>query len=411
MKNHEEKSVELHNQNFRWAVLIVATVAQATACFLVQGLGAFAEYMQEAFNLSTFEIGLLVSAAQFFPVIGLLVAGELLDRFSERLIVGVGSLIVAASLFILSYARSYENILIGLFIVGMGYSTAQPGGSKSVSIWFSKSQRGLAMGIRQAGLPLGGALAAASLPLVAASYGWRAAFLVGASVAFIGGVLFIIVYRSPIVSTPNTQNQRVVSIKAALRNRLSLLKHPSMRNIVWSGITLITTQYGIVIFLALYVHERFNVSVENSTNMLLVAQCAGVLGRITLAAWSDQSRYGRYFPVVTSMSALILGLIMLLMLWTKLLIILFPLAAWLGFFGLGWYGPWVAYVSESAPPERVGFALGLVMAINQVAVIGSPPLFGWLRDITGSYVTSWSLLIAILISSILWQFFAFLYRR
>jgi MFS family permease len=392
------KLVKSHNPNFRWVVLTVATVAQATACFLVQGLGAFAGYMQEALRLNAFEIGLLVSAAQLFPVIGLLVAGELLDRFNERLIVGVGSLIVAAALFGSSYATNYRELLAWLVIVGIGYSTAQPGGSKSVSEWFSKSQRGFAMGIRQAGLPLGGAIAAASLPLVAANYGWRAAFLAGSGVAFIGGILFIIVYRAPIV---NTHNRRAVSIKAALHNRLSLLRHPSMRNILWSGITLITAQYGIVIFLVLYMHDRFNVSFENSANILFVAQCAGVVGRIALAAWSDRSKHGRYFPVLTSMGALILGLIMLLILSTKSLVILFILAAWLGFFGFGWYGPWVAYVSELAPPERTGFALGLAMAINQVAVILSPPLLGWLRDITGSYVTTWSLLIAILISSII----------
>jgi hypothetical protein len=25
---------------------------------------------------------------------------------------------------------------------------------------------------------------------------------------------------------------------------------------------------------------------------------------------------------------------------------------WLGFFGFGWYGPWVAHVTEAAPPGR-----------------------------------------------------------
>src|SRR5262249_32864300 len=77
------------------------------------------------------------------------------------------------------------------------------------------------------------------------------------------------------------------------------------------------------------------------------------------------------------------------------------LAAWLGFFGFGWYGPWVAYVSESAPPDRVGFALGLAMAINQVAIIASPPLLGLLRDSTGNYVANWTALIVILVLCVL----------
>ena len=63
-------------------------------------------------------------------------------------------------------------VLLGvLLVVGAGYSTVQPGGSKSVASWFDGSRRGTAMGIRQAGLPLGAALASATLPLIGAAFG------------------------------------------------------------------------------------------------------------------------------------------------------------------------------------------------------------------------------------------------
>lgn len=391
---------------FRWVVLGVATIAQATACFLVQGLGALSSHLQTSLELNAFEIGLLVSAAQIVPVLGLLVAGELLDRFNERQIVGVGTLLVAGSLWMASFATSYGNLLVWLMITGLGYSTAQPGGSKSVSGWFLKPQRGFAMGIRQAGLPLGGSIAAASLPLVATNYGWQAAFQVGAGVALVGALLFILVYRSPSENLASPIAQTIMP--STLRDRLALLRLPQMRNIVGSGVPLIATQYGIVIFLALYLHERFSISIETSVTMLFVAQGAGVVGRIVLAGWSDRSQHGRFFPVLISIAAVLLGLILLLTASAGSSTGLVVLSIWLGFFGFGWYGPWVAYVSESAPPQREGFTLGLAMAINQVAVIGSPPLLGWMRDITGSYTSSWLLLIVLLLASLLlmtWQHF------
>ena len=40
----------------------------------------------------------------------------------------------------------------------MFYSVSQPGGSKVILKWFPNENRGLAMGIRQAGIPIGGAL-------------------------------------------------------------------------------------------------------------------------------------------------------------------------------------------------------------------------------------------------------------
>jgi sugar phosphate permease len=394
------KMQSFQRRKFRWVVLGVATIAQATACFLVQGLGALSSHLQAALELNAFEIGLLVSAAQIVPVLGLLVAGELLDRFNERQIVGIGTLLVAVSLWRASLATSYGNLLVWLTLTGLGYSTAQPGGSKSVSGWFSKPQRGFAMGIRQAGLPLGGAIAAASLPLIATNYGWQAAFQVGAGVALAGAVLFILVYRSPtenLVSSPAPQ----ANVPSTLRDRLALLRLPQMRNSVCSGISLISAQYGIVIFLALYLHERFSTSIETSVMMLFIAQEAGVVGRIILARWSDRSQQGRFFPVLVSSVAVLLGLMLLLVPPTDSFMGLAVLSTWLGFFGFGWYGLWVTYVSESALPLREGFTLGLAMAINQVAVIGSPPLLGWLRDATGSYTASWLLLIVMLLAALL----------
>jgi len=387
-------SAASHARAYRWGVLAAATLAQASTCFLVQGFGPLAPFMQDALRLTAFEIGLLISAAQIVPVIGLLVAGELLDRFSERLIVGGGALVVAVALAAASTASTFPGLLAWLLLVGTGYSSAQPGGSKAVSGWFSAGQRGVAMGVRQSGLPLGGALAAATLPAVAAAHGWPAAFRVGAAVAALGGALFIAVYRAP----AEIATHRAASAASALAARLSLLGDGGMRRIMLSGLVLVTTQYGILVFFVLDARDRFGLPVATGALLLVLAQLAGVVGRVALAAWSDRSRNGRTFPIAVCLWALVAGLLAFLVApgagpWP-----LAVLAAWLGFFGLGWYGPWVAWVSESAPPERVGFAFGLVMAINQVAIVASPPLLGFLRDSTGGYAVDWILLIVLLLT-------------
>jgi len=342
---------------YRWVILAIATFAQACACFFVQGIGAIAVFMQRDLHLSAMQIGALVSAAQLVPVAGLLVAGELLDRFSERMVVGLGTLVVALALSATVFASSYGSVLLFLLVAGAGYSTAQPGGSKSVSAWFAKSQRGLAMGVRQAGLPLGGALAAATLPAVANAWGWRSSFLAGGTVA--------------------------------------------LRSIVLSGISLISVQYGILIFTVLYLHDTLALSITVAASLLFLAQAAGVAGRILLAAWSDRSRSGRYLPVLVCMVGVIVGLLLLIWMPMRSPLLVGSLVAWLGFFGFGWYGPWVAYVAESAPPEKTGFALGFAMAINQVAIVLAPPTLGLLRDWTHSYLPGWSMLAAMTMVALL----------
>ena len=45
---------------YRWVILLIATLAQACACFFVQGIGPIAAYIQNDLHLSNAQIGALV---------------------------------------------------------------------------------------------------------------------------------------------------------------------------------------------------------------------------------------------------------------------------------------------------------------------------------------------------------------
>ena len=377
---------------YRWMMLGVATFTQAAAGFFVGGIGALGVHLQRALDLSTAQLGLLISAAQFVPLVGLLVAGELLDRYSERWVVGVGAGVVAVALGVGSLAPGYATLLGALLVVGAGYSTVQPGGSKSVASWFDGSQRGFAMGVRQAGLPLGAALASAVLPFVARESGWRATLLTGGLVALLGAVLFMSCYRRP--PAPSVPEGRKPSepLAAQLRARLRMLREPSTVKIALSGTSLISVQYGVSVLTVLHLHETSSVGAGQAALVLVASQGAGVAGRICLAAWSDRTRAGRYVVVLVCMVAVIAGLAALMTPAGREPVVASGVFVWLGFFGFGWYGPWVAYVTESAPPGRTGFALGLAMSVNQIAIVAVPPLLGLLVDLTGGFTLAWALL-------------------
>jgi len=382
--------VGLRNNQYRWVVLFAATFAQACACFFVQGFGAIALDVKNAMGLDNWQVGMLVSAAQLVPVIGLLVAGELLDRFDERFVVGVGTLIVGCSLCVAALVNSYTELLIILVILGFGYSTAQPGGSKSVSNWFEGSQLGFAMGIRQAGLPLGGAMAILLLPFIAVEYSVQSAFLAGGVVALVGALLFMLLYRSPAPSPCSPKEQSDLS--DIIQSRLSMVSEPSMRNIMVTGACLTAAQYAISVFLVLYLHSALGLDSFMATMMFFLVLGSGIVGRISLAAWSDRCKAGRYYPVMICLGAVTALLILLPLVKGLDIAILSIFMAATGFFVYGWYGPWVAYVAETAPADRKGFALGMAMTANQISVILTPPLVGLLRDMFGSYTYGWGVL-------------------
>lgn len=377
-------------KQYHWVILVVATFAQACACFFVQGFGSIAINVQAEMALSNWQIGMLVSAAQLVPLAGLLVAGELLDRYSERFVVGIGTVIVGVALCGAALANSYIELLILLTILGLGYSTAQPGGSKSVANWFTGGQLGFAMGIRQAGLPLGGALATLILPYTAMRFSIQAAFLAGGVVALCGAVLFMLLYRSP--PTHRSPPKQPVNLKLAISSRLSMASEPSMRNIMLSGASLTASQYAVSVFLVLYLHTSLGLDSVDATTMFFVVLGSGIAGRIILAAWSDRCKAGRYYPVVTCLGAVSVLLILLPLLETKNLAIVGAFMVLTGFFAYGWYGPWVAYIAETAPVERKGFALGMAMTANQISVVLVPPIIGLSRDSLGTFAYGWGAL-------------------
>ncbi|MER7211525.1 MFS transporter [Streptosporangium sp. NPDC000239] len=376
-------------ERYRWVVLGVATFTQAASGFFVQGIGAMGVHLQRDLGLSTAQLGLLLSAAQLAPLVGLLVAGELLDRHDERWVVGVGACVVAVSLGVGGTTRTYESLLLVLLVVGAGYSTVQPGGSKSVASWFDTSQRGLAMGIRQAGLPLGGVLAAATLPALAAELGLRAALTAGALVALLGAVAFVALYRRPPARPlPGPPG-------GSLGSRSRALREPAMVRTVVSGMSLVSVHSGIGVLTALYLHEVTALEAGPAALVLVAVQGAGVAGRVCLAAWSDRGRSGRHTCVLTCVAAVTVGMSALATPVGRSPVAACLVFVWLGFFGIGWYGPWVAHVAEAAPPGRTGFVLGAAMAANQVAVVLAPPALGLVKDLTGGFTAPWLLLSAL----------------
>lgn len=383
---------------YRWLILAVATVLQAGAAFVTQGIAVLAGYLQKDLHLSATQVGLLITASTVAPIFTLLFVGDLLDRKSERAIIGAGMLIMALGLVGAGVAPGFLALCAALFVVGMGYSTVQPGGSRSVSQWFNSHQLGIAMGVRQAGLPLGGAAAAAALPFLVGFQGWRAAFLSSVAVVLAVGLLFWAIYRPP--QLPDRPNKRAVLTVFFL---VRMVRQRWMQRVVWSGMALVGTQYGIVVFLMLFLRDRFGMPLREGGWLLLLIQLCGSVGRIVLSVWSDRrgTSGDRFVPVAVSMVVASLGLLALVNLpvdvprpW------LLGLIAVLGFFALGWYGPWVTYIADSAPADSVGLALGAAMTVNQIAIVLTPPALGMIHDATGNYDAVWGTLIGWVVATL-----------
>ncbi|HKV46081.1 MAG TPA: MFS transporter, partial [bacterium] len=156
-------------------VLTLTTLQQAGLTSIRFGLPILAPYWRDAFHLSLAQVGVLLGAFDLGALLLFIPIGLLADRWGGAAILGAGALFTAAMTALTTRAHGYWPLALLLAVAGLGYGSGQTAGTQAVAAAFGAGKRGIAMGVRQSGLPLGGLLAAILLPPLAGVFGWRAA--------------------------------------------------------------------------------------------------------------------------------------------------------------------------------------------------------------------------------------------
>src|SRR5919206_128553 len=142
---------------------------------LREGLPSLGPTLRTSFHLSLPQLGVILGSVSVGIVLTLIPWGALADRLGERRVIGAGLTGTALALVGASFASRYAALLAALVVAGMFGASATGASGRAVMGWFGRSQRGLALGIRQTGVPLGGGVAAVALPLIVAGFSLRAA--------------------------------------------------------------------------------------------------------------------------------------------------------------------------------------------------------------------------------------------
>src|SRR3712207_8329575 len=97
--------------------------------------------------------------------------GVLADRIGEHRVIPLGLTGTAAAAAAASLTSGFGDLLACLFVAGLFCASVNAASGRAVIGWFGREVRGMALGVRQASLPIGAAAAAAVLPAVAAAAG------------------------------------------------------------------------------------------------------------------------------------------------------------------------------------------------------------------------------------------------
>ncbi|OWP56786.1 MAG: hypothetical protein B2I17_04135 [Thermoplasmatales archaeon B_DKE] len=370
-------------------------ILQLLANFTNNSYAPLSIFIKGTFNINSVELGLITSSVFLGSLLAANIGGIMVDRLGSMTALKICFFLLSLGSLVAFTAQTYLVVVIGYIVIGFGYGIVTPAtNSAIINEYYPK--HAVPMGIKQAGVPIGAALSAIVLPLIAIRFSLKDAFLAMMALAF---VIAMIIRKSGIMPRQEkARSQFNRTFFKALRNH----------NLVMISIVAIFLSLGqqsiftyFVVFLKFRGYEVFFAEL-----MLAVMLAGAVTGRV---AWPILSQYVFHLNQRT--------LLLVIVVLSGIMLMLVPIEAsewyltsigafFLGFTAVAWNSTYVTIISEEAPRENVGVYSGAALSIMYIGVIVGTPLYGYIID-TVTYTTMWrtagSLLLAVSLLLLLYE--------
>src|SRR4051794_610820 len=350
---------------YRWVVLGTGAFGAAAFSMLRMGLPSLGPALRDHYGLSLTQVGLVFSALALGVCLTLLPWGILTDRIGERPVMAGGLAAFAAVLAGTAFVPGYAGLLAGMLLAGGMGASATGASGRAVMGWFSRAERGTALGIRQMALPLGGAVGSLALPRVVGAGGIEAALLTLAGVALTAAVAAAALMRD---APPPPANVPAPEVELPTRDRRQ------WRLGAASGL-LIVGQSALLGFVVLFLHDARGLSLGAAAAALAGLQLLGAAARIAAGRRSDHE--GLRIPLLRRIAAADAALLLATAVLTGAPgVLLYPVLLAAGVTAMCWNGLAFTAAAEIAGRARAGTAMGLQNTIVSVGGTLAPATFG-----------------------------------
>jgi sugar phosphate permease len=353
---------------YRWAILAAGFSAQTAFAAVGLGLPVIAPAIRDELSLSLGQVGIVLGAGWIGTILTLLPWGLAVDRVGERWTLTAGMSLCAGALAGAAFVRSLAPLVVLLGVSGAAGGSVQSGSGRAIMNWFDRDERGLALGIRQTAVPVGGIVGALALPTVVAGGGLRGAFLLLAGMSALGAVLGALLLRERV------REQIVEAVPWTLRDRRLWL-------VCWGSGLYLVAQVAVLGFLVLYLHDERGFSISRAAAVLAGINVLGAAFRIGGGRWSDVLG-SRIRPL--RWVGLALTAAMALSAAATAAPIAVAVTAFLvaGGLSMAWNGLSFTAAAELAGEARSGAAIGFQQTVLSVVGAAVPPGFAVLVETT-----------------------------
>ena len=355
--------------------LIIAVIAQAAVSVVQFGLPAIGVEIQNKFGLGPAGFGAVFAAVGLGSAVALIPAGMLVDRFGARPVLLIGAAINFCAYLAASAAPNAALFAAAVFLAGIGSSAVPVAGMSSLLREFPPHRRGIALGWRQLAVPLGGAIGAAALPLLAHIGGVRLALIVTAVATASTASVFAW------LSAAGGGTARRMRLDGALTAR-------GMRSLLVVGLLYVYALAAALTYIVAAARDD-GLGKTEAGALFVVLNLSAAASRLVWGRIADRGGGNRRVRTLIDcgMLAAVAGLAMAPVLHVGVVLAV-PVTIALGFGCFGWNGVLYVTAGELVGPDRAARAVGVASTMVFGAGALAAPVSGLVAEHAG-YDVMW----------------------
>ncbi len=341
-----------------------------------------------ALGVSPAAVGYYIAMAYLGSMLGSAAAGGWVARFGPIRVSQVALLFCLAGLSLAASGRP-PLVLLGAFVVGLGYGPTTPASSVILVRAAPPAMFSLTFSVKQTGVPAGGVLAGAVVPLLILAFGWQwGAVAIGAACALLAALIEPVRARYDTGLNPRAP----ISVRAALAPVGLVARAPQLRAMAITGFVYGGVQITLVTYLVTFLTDDFALTLVFAGLVMAASQLASVAGRILWGALADRAVARR---TMLGLLGVGMGMSAIATLaagpnWPAGMLFFF--ACVFGATAVGWNGVFLAEIARIAPAGQVSQATGGCLFFTFLGVVVTPLLFNLMLALGGGYSVAYALL-------------------
>ncbi len=252
--------------------------------------------LQQAFDLSPADLGLLFSAFFWSYALLQIPAGMILDRFGVTWIGRWGAFLWGVASLISACATGFAGIFAARMLLGIAEAPSFPANAKATGFWFPRTERAMSTALFDAAAKFSNVIGVPLIALAVVHLGWRWGFGLVSMFSFAYFVAFYWIYRDP-SKHPQLSREEHAYITAngatpegqLSANPAGMLAYLLKSRKVW-GLSIGFAAYGYCFYLFLtwlpgYLVQTMHMSILKSAGFAAIPWMCATVADLLVGGW------------------------------------------------------------------------------------------------------------------------------